>query len=287
MTKRKTHTSCIKLLVILAALPVGLVACLDGTSNSVGKEINQDGSNKGSQAMSAPGSSSERDDFDGEGELIGYTTNNKSSLPNVSRKDGRYHALLTNNNNNITLHFNDKQGRLDARKVVFPFEVIVRNIGIGTTDNSQLAPLPSDFSEPSKLYMFAGIQVHVSDLDELNSAHMVVGHRGKISYTVEGKNTVKGKSSVNDAGQGIVPDGRADLRLVGKSNKTLRWYWQLPNLEPDTVDDEWIPYRGKGKFPGKQAKFDDEVWVGIITYAFGPDSVPFVGTADSIEWLKM
>ena len=78
--------------------------------------------------------------FAGSGALIGYTTNNKSSLPDIARKDGRYRANLTDNTDNITLHFNQDQGRLDAKKVSFPFEVIARNIGIGTQANSQAAP---------------------------------------------------------------------------------------------------------------------------------------------------
>ena len=226
------------------------------------------------------------DSFDGDGPLVGYTTNNASSLPDVVRKDGRYHATLTDNSDEITLHFNRFQGRLDARRLSFPFEFIVRNIGIGTLSDSQVPPSPDDFQRPSDLYMFAGIQVHVLDLDQLDSAHFVVGHRGSTSYTVEGKNTVDGRSSVNDAGQGIVPDGRADLRVVGCEDGSLTWYWQQPNLEHENRADDWIAYRGNGEFPGRQTEFGDEVYVGLITYAFRAHSVPFVGTADSIEWIE-
>lgn len=64
------------------------------------------------------------DNFSGNGELIGYTTNNPDSLPDVTRTDGRYRANLVNNDNDITLHFNDLQGRLDAKLVDFPFNYI-------------------------------------------------------------------------------------------------------------------------------------------------------------------
>ena len=224
------------------------------------------------------------DMFDGNGPLIDYTTNNASSLPSVVRENGRYRATLSNNQNNITLHYNKRQGRLDAKRLAFPFEFIARNIGIGTIADSQSAPAPDDYSNPSKLFMFAGIQVHVLDLNQFNSAHFVVGHRGSTSYTVEGKNTVDGVSRVNDAGQGILPSGRADLRVVGNADKSLTWYWQAPNENVGVAADDWIPYRGNGNFPGAEANFGAEVYVGLITYAFGSSSVPFVGTSDSIEW---
>ena len=224
------------------------------------------------------------DSFDGNGPLIGYTTNNASALPDVTRKSGRYHAALLSNTKNITLHFNNRQGRLDAKRLAFPFEFIARNIGIGTAANSQLAPSPNDFSNPSKLFMFTGIQVHVLDLDQPTSAHFVVGHRGSTSYTIEGKNTVNGVSRVNDAGQGILPSGRADLRVVGNADKSLTWYWQAPNENVGVSADDWIPYRGNGDLPGSDANFGAEVYVGLITYAFGNSSVPFVGTSDAIEW---
>ena len=224
--------------------------------------------------------------FDGAGPLEGFVTNNDYAVPGIVQKDGRYFAPLTNNKDDITLHFHSKQGRLDAKRLSFPFEFIVRNIGIGTFNDTQIAPNPNDFSSPSRVFMFAGIQVHVLDLDDYNSAHFVVGHRGSTSYTVEGKNTRNGRSRVNDAGQGVVPNGRADLRVVGRADGSLIWYWQQPNENLGVQADDWIAYRGNGDFPGKQATFGAEVYVGLITYAFEEASVPFVGTADSIEWIE-
>jgi len=141
------------------------------------------------------------DDFAGNGSLIGYVTNNPSSLPNVGRVNNRYRANLVDNSGNITLHFNNSQGRLDAQLVSFPFVATARNLGIGTQANSQQAP-----SSAGGPYIFAGLQVHVESLDSRNSSHVVVGHRGGgAPFTIEGKNTVNGNSSVNDAGANIVP----------------------------------------------------------------------------------
>ena len=218
------------------------------------------------------------DTFDGTGSLLGYTTNNASKLPDVSRVNGRYRAVVTNNDGNITAHFNADQGRLDAKLVTFPFEYIARNIGIGTQANSQTAP-----SAAGNKFMFAGVQVHVTNLNSANSAHLVVGHRGNNDFTVEGKNTRNGSSSANDDGANIVPAGRADLRIVGLADGTLRAYWQRPNPNPGVQADNWNAYRGTGLLPGTAPSFGSQVYIGLITYAFFSYSVPFVGTADSVE----
>lgn len=237
-----------------------------------------------SEQMPSTPVSSNVDTFDGDGPLLQFTSNNTDALPEVERKQGRYHATLRTNADEITLHYHKRQGRLDAKRLKFPFEFVARNIGIGTLENSQVAPAPNDFPDPKRVFMFAGIQVHSLDFKSLDSAHFVVGHRGKHTFTVEGKNTRKGRSYVNDAGDGIVPTGRADLRVLGTPNKKLKWYWQQPNMEPGKNEDNWIAYREEGKFPGRQARFADEVYVGLITYSFEQKSVPFVGTSDSIEW---
>ncbi len=219
------------------------------------------------------------DDFSGDGALLNYTTNNESAVPGVTRTNGRYRAEVLDNSNNVTLHFHGDQGRLDAKEVSFPFEYIARNIGIGTLNDSQTAPPESPNS-----YVFAGIQAHVyPDFNSINSSHFVVGHRGGAENTVEGKNTVNGSSSVNDAGTNVVPDGRADLRLVGLADNTILWYYQVPNFDVGNIADNWIAYKGTGVLPGTPPVFGDTIYIGPITYAFGSNNVPFVGTIDSIE----
>ncbi len=219
------------------------------------------------------------DDFDGTGPLIDYVTNNAEVLPNVTRFSGRYHAVLDDNTNNQTLHFNQDQGRLDAKLLTFPFEVIARNIGIGTTTDSQTAP-----SHNGTQYNFAGIQVHAEDFNSINSSHIVVGHRGARRFTIEGKNTVDGVSFVNDAGIDIAPLGRVDIRIVGDENNELTFYWQQPNLSNGATPDEWTLYTGTGKLPGTAPSYGNQVYVGLITYAFGNAGIPFVGTCDAIEF---
>ncbi|MEP1097449.1 MAG: hypothetical protein ABJG78_20190 [Cyclobacteriaceae bacterium] len=218
------------------------------------------------------------DDFAGTGALIDYVTNNESALPEVGRVDGRYHANLTSNANNVTLHFNADQGRLDAKLLSFPFEFIARNIGIGTQSDSQTAP--TDANDP---YNFAGVQVHVTDLASPNSAHVVVGHRGPTGFTIEGKNTVDGDSFVNDIGEGTVPLARADIRIVGNEDQTITVYWQVPNLDFANGGDNWTLYNGTGDLPGTAPTFGESVYVGLITYAFELTGVPFVGTCDAID----
>ena len=216
------------------------------------------------------------DSFDGDGDLEGYTTSNASALPDVIQSNGRYLATLTDNAQNQTLHYNQDQGRLDARLIRFPFEFIARNIGIGSITDSQIAPAHAN--DP---YNFAGVQVHVLDLEDPNSAHVVVGHRGPTGFTIEGKNTLNGSSSVNDNGANSVPEGRADIRIVGNNDRTITVYWQQPNL--GAGEDNWQLYNGTGELPGAAPVFENDVYVGLITYAFYTTGVPFVGTCDQIE----
>lgn len=218
------------------------------------------------------------DEFDGSGGLVDYITNNEFALPQVSQLNNRYHAQLIDNTNNITLHFNEEQGRLDAKLLVFPFEFIARNIGIGSLEDSQLAPAPNNAP-----YIFAGVQVHVEDLNAMNSSHVVVGHRGSTGYTIEGKNTLNGDSSVNDIGENTVPQGRADIRITGNLDRTLSVSWQLPNINYQNDPDNWTLYRANGDLPGTAPVYGNSVYVGLITYAYGSTGVPFVGTCDAIQ----
>ncbi len=221
--------------------------------------------------------SDKSDNFDGDGPLLGYTINNASALPDVSRENGRYKAYLFNNSGNRTLHYKKYQGRLDAKLLSFPFEFIARNIGIGTPSDTQTPPAAV------RGFNFAGVQVHVLELESRNSSHIVIGHRGKTAFTIEGKNTVNGKSSVDDMGKNILPTGRADIRVVGNADRSLTIYWQ----QPEQKVDNWKLYngykKGNGKLPGNAPKYGPQVYVGLITYAQGKKGLPFVGTCDAIE----
>ena len=90
--------------------------------------------------------------------------------------------------------------------MTFPFNYVVRNVGIGSLSDSQLAPNPA-----GSTYMFSGVQVHSTDLDAADSAHVVVGHRGNTKFTFEGKNTVGGSSPdrvLADTPRWLGSDGR-------------------------------------------------------------------------------
>jgi len=209
--------------------------------------------------------------------LIGFTTNNASALPNVGKRCGRYTAELLNNDNDVTLHYNTSQGRFDGVLATFPFTAIVRNVGV--------APLgqPDVAHEVQYAYNFAGIQIHNSDFNNLNSAHVVVGMRSGTTTTIEGKLTRDGVSTPTDIGQNQLPKGRADIRVVGATNGTLTVYWQQPNLTGNSNNDNWIPYNGTGNLPGELPVWGQSVYIGLITYAAGTSGVPFMGLADSLE----
>jgi len=111
-----------------------------------------------------------------------------------------------------------------------------------------------------------------------------VGHRGSTGFTIEGKNTLNGNSAVNDIGANMAPDGRADIRIVGNEDRSLTVYWQLPNLNNQTVEDNWSLYgRDGGRLPGNAPTYSQKVYIGLITYAFGSKGLPFVGTCDAVE----
>lgn len=210
-------------------------------------------------------------------------TNNAAKLSRVRFVGNQYQAYLTSNANNITTHFKRDQGRLDYWRVTFPFEIVVRNIGIAPLNN----PDGVHKFAGNEAYNFAGVQVHSLNLNEPNSSHIVVGHRGEAArFTVEGKNTVDGHSDVTDVGSNVAPTGRADIRIVGDKSGEVIAYWQLPRRNLKMGTDRWIPYGGGDNLPGDTPNYGrqgDAVYVGLITYAFMNQGVPFMGVADSVE----
>ena len=212
-----------------------------------------------------------------------FVTNQANALPQVGMKCGRYTAELTDNSNNKTLHYNGSQGRFDGVLVEFPFKVITRNIGIAPLNEPAANHVHS-----SGAYMFAGMQVHHTNFNQYDSAHLVVGQRGNTRNTIEGKTTQSGSSSVNDIGGEQLPDGRADLMIEGLANGQLRAYWQLPNTSGESTNDNWQPYRGTGQLPGTLPDWNsNQVYVGLITYAYGNSGLPFMGVADSLSVRKV
>ncbi len=214
-------------------------------------------------------------------QLHDYIVNNPDAIPGVTTQSGRYYAPIMDNEKDKTLHFNQFQGRLDARKVSFPFTIIVRNIGIETLDNPEAMP-----THHKDTYIFAGVQIHSLDLQSRTSSHVVVGHRGEQYNTVEGKNTFEGYSWVTDVGANKAANGKADILIQGLEDHSLKVFWQVPNPQVGVLKDRWLPYNAHGKLPGDQPKYDDQVYVGLITYAQGSSGLPFAGTADSFSVYK-
>jgi hypothetical protein len=211
--------------------------------------------------------------------LVGFTTNNESALPNVGKRCGKYVAELTDNANNKTLHFNADQGRFDGVLATFPFEAVARNVGTANIGDSN-----SNHNTNGEAYTFVGLQIHHIDFNSINSSHLVVGQRGNKQDTIEGKITNNGSSSMSDIGSNILPNGRADIRYVGDANGNLTAYWQLPNTTGDLSNDNWILYNSTGVLPGTIPDWNgSSVYVGLITYAYGSNGVPFIGVADSLE----
>ena len=211
--------------------------------------------------------------------LVGFTTNNASALPATGTRCGAYMADLTDNSNDITLHFNQDQGRLDAVSVDFPFEAVARGVGIAPLGQPTQAYISND-----NLFAFVGVQVHHADLENRNSAHVVAGQRGNARNTIEGKHTRDGSSRQNDIGDLAVPNGRADIRIIGNADRTITVYWQ-PH-DPG-ASDNWQLYVSSGsglppgQLPGPVPDWGNTVYVGLITYAFGNNAVPFTGVVDS------
>lgn len=204
-----------------------------------------------------------------------YVTYNAAALPVVGKLGGRFYAEVTSNVGNVTVHYNTRKGRIDAQLTSFPFEAVVRNVGIGQVGNTQSAPPAVGYP-----YLLAGVMIHAANFGQHNSALVAVGHRGGTPFTVEGKNTRNGVSNVTTLGSNRVPLGRADLRVVGNADHTLTVYWQQPNPSPGTQPDNWEPYDGTGALPGTAPVFGAQVYVGLITFASGDEGLPFVGTAD-------
>ncbi|MCG8669452.1 MAG: hypothetical protein MI867_08555 [Pseudomonadales bacterium] len=213
----------------------------------------------------------------------GLQNYNASALPDVGSMCGRYTAQVNDNSGDKTLFFNGAQGRLDGVTVSYPFEAVLRNVGIAPVDQPTQPHVVS-----GSAYNFVGLHVHHVDFNNINSSHLVVGQRGNTINTIEGKMTRYGNSNQNDAGHNVLPNGRADLRLTMDADGNILAFWQLPNLSQDPAEDNWIPYGGDGRLPGTNPEWGNsgQVIVGIITYAYSEAGVPFWGVAEHLEIIQ-
>ncbi|WP_144394672.1 hypothetical protein [Pleionea sediminis] len=211
---------------------------------------------------------------------LNLTTYNAIALPNVGAMCDRYTAQLTNNDNNRTLFYNGEQGRIDGVVARYPLEAILRNVGIAPVNQPSQPHVVAQSA-----YNFVGLHIHHIDYNQIDSAHLVVGQRGATQNTIEGKQTVSGTSYVNDIGHNQLPNGRADIRLVIDSGGVVTAYWQEPNLSGNPALDNWTLYRNTGALPGSNPNWGSsgQVIVGIITYAYYQNGLPFWGVADQLE----
>ena len=214
---------------------------------------------------------------------LNLNTYNASALPDVGAMCDRYTAQVLNNESNQTLFYHQDQGRLDGVVARFPLDAVLRNVGIAPINQ----PLDAKVSEQAA-YLFSGLQIHHRDFNSVNSAHLVVGQRGTTRNTIEGKTTLNGRSQVNDIGANQLRNGRADIRLQIDAEGRVTAYWQEPNLIGDPAKDAWVPYRGTGVLPGGHPDWGEgrQVIVGIITYAYYSNGLPFWGVADRLEIIE-
>jgi len=151
----------------------------------------------------------------------------------------------------------------------FPFDVVARNVGIGTVDDPQVSVPDAD------VVLLCGLIVHDADLSSNNWSFAVAGHRGLQIRTIETKHTLDGVSAIGDIGTGALTTTRADIRIAGDASGDLTAYYQ----EPGTSPDNWIEM----PIPGPQPDYGPQVLVGLATYASSLGGLPFVGTCDSLE----
>lgn len=219
------------------------------------------------------------DAFDGSGALDNFQTIGAADLPDVSEAAGRYLAEVDDNTGNVTTFLDGDTGRFDYRWIAFPFDFTYRNIGVGVSAAAtQTAPTYTT-EDP---YLFAGGHVNADPDNPTDlSQHFVVGLRGSTSFagqgrTIEGKTTASASSSINSLNSNatdVLTGTRADIRIKGNADNSIQYFWSEPGAE------SWSEHT----MPGSAPSWPDVVAVGIITYAFGTDLVPFVGTADGIE----
>lgn len=191
----------------------------------------------------------------------------------VTQQDGRYRALIDDNDTNQNGWFQGNQGRADWQLISFPFEVIAFNVGAGLPGDSQTAPVPG-VDVAASPYCQCSLMVHVETQATRSYQMITAGHRGSSTYAIISTSANVGSSGTNDLGDDSAPLGRADLRVVGDDvANTLEFFYRLPG------DAIWIPH----SLPVAQTPtFGENVYVGLASGTFLTASLPFVGTCDGI-----
>jgi hypothetical protein len=224
----------------------------------------------------------------------------------VGKKNNKYHAVINSNANDVTLHFHAEQGRLDSKRIDFPFTYVAKNIGIALTSDQSTYE-----TYETNQFAFCGVQVHAygtgdtttHTLDDTESIHMVIGHRGSSAQScIEGKQTSSDASSVEDEGTDTIGTGvtRCDMRLRGLwSDTNSRWYVECAYRAVGT--STWTLYGAGDAQNGREGASSGEIWsgasnvnecdfssgeayIGLITYAQSTTGVDglWCGTCDEI-----
>jgi len=217
------------------------------------------------------------DTFDGSGAMKArWTLYDDTSNMTVTQAGGRYHALVDDNTGDQQLWYLTDQARMDWMLLTFPFEVIATNIGIGTVGDTQTANVPGVDTHASP-WQFCGVCVHVLTMATVSYRLWTVGHRGGTHYTIESKNSLNGANNIADGGADLCPLGRADIRLVGNADSTITPFYRLPG------DTTWLGSGAGMPDAGFQSPepFAATANVGLLSYTFGLQSEPFVGTCDA------
>lgn len=221
------------------------------------------------------------DDFEGVDPLnTWWTAFNSASLPGVSKVAGQYHSG-TIDDTDENLWFDTARGRADWKLVDFPgagepdVEIIAYNVGVGPSSD------PAANLSSASFVALCGVIVHVEDTGTISYEFLTVGRRAGAA-TLETKTTTAGDSNAADVGANPVGSGvtHADVRLLLRSDKTVRWYYRAVGGGSWTAVS--VGY-GSGVAQGGGLTFTSgAARIGLIAYAFSSVATPFTGTCDAL-----
>lgn len=191
--------------------------------------------------------------------------------------DGDFRAQVKSNASNVTTFFDALYGMGLYRPyaISFPFEVIVRGIGVTTAPSGS----PYSFLALAIVNLATNPTTWSAPFDYLQ---MAAGHRGPEHYVFELKDTVSSDSTVESEGD-ISSTGLGDIRLVGSTSggRHIEAYYRDDN----TVGEGWTGWRGGAlelQF-GTRVTWGTSVVMGFHPYAFELAGLPFTALCSSIE----